>query len=37
MSKIYTPITGEEIGDVPDFSDSEVDVALDLATQSSIT
>lgn len=37
MSKIYTPITGEEIGDVPDFSDSEVDIALDLATQSSIT
>jgi len=34
MSKIYTPITGEEIADIPDFSDSQVDAALDLATES---
>ena len=34
MSKVYTPITGAEIADVPDFSLAEVDAALDLATSS---
>ena len=34
MSKIYTPITGAEIADVPDFSLAAVDAALDLATES---
>ena len=34
MSKIYTPITGAEIADVPDFSLAAVDAALDLATAS---